>query len=209
MKPHFLIVPFAVRIAFTLVVLACFIPLRADILANSDFADGRAHWKGDAHPADTSDLADPSSSAGMTVTLKKNEWTKIYQVFLTKEPTLRYIVTFKLSSDYNVAHDTSGASGAISGPSPGLDDIEGMEPLHLDPRQGTWTLVVREVSWGSATIFLKPDLQKTDSQTLTGEIHGLNVKGDNEKIILLAFPPGEGSITFSNFSLTPESPDSD
>ena len=49
--------------AITLVFLffACTVSLHADILVNGDFADGRAHWKGDAKDPDATDnLSGPS-----------------------------------------------------------------------------------------------------------------------------------------------------
>jgi hypothetical protein len=190
-------------IACALLVLACLVPLRADILVNSDFTDGRAHWKGDAQPLDMSDLSSPTTPAGVTITLKKDKWTKLYQVFTTKEKKLRYSVTFKLSSDYSVEEETSdGSSGGMMSPSPGLNDIEGMYPLYLSPWRAKWVIVPYDIGEGSSTyIFLTPDLQKPDAQTLTGTIRGFN--GDDEKILLLAFPPGEGSVTLLNLSLLP------
>ena len=53
------------RFTCILLVLACLLPLRADILVNGNFADGRAHWKGDLKDPDSAnsnDLSNPSSS---------------------------------------------------------------------------------------------------------------------------------------------------
>ena len=182
---------------FALLVLACALPLRADILANGNFADGRAHWKGDAK-----DIAGAQPS--VTVTLQKEKWTKIYQTFDTHAKEVRYSITFTLSPDYQVQQDSYNAgSGTMSGPTPGLDDIEGMPYLHGYSYRGAWMLIVREFgAWGSGYLFPRPDPKKTDSQTLTGEIRGLTENAG--KIILLAFPRGEGTITLTNISLTAE-----
>lgn len=186
---------------FSLLVLACvIIPLRADILVNGNFADGKAHWRGDAQPLDQSDLSNPTTSAGVTITLKKDKWTKIYQVFTTKEKKLQYSITFKLSSDYGLdqSYDNSSTGGFVPR-SPGLDDIEGIYPLSLYWWKNSWILVPYELG-SYSEIYLKPDVQKPDTQTLTGTIHGF--VGDTEKILLIAFPPGEGTITLQNISLT-------
>ena len=193
------------RVVFTLLIVASLISLRADILVNGNFADGRAHWKGDAQPLDQSDLSSPSTTAGVTITLKKDKWTKIYQFFTSKERKLRYSITFKLSDDYNVDQDTSpNSSDSISFRTPGLDDIEGMFPFFLSARGGRWVLIPYEAGAGWSDVYLSPDTKKSDSQTLTGEIRGFNDNnGTNERLFLLAFPPGEGTITLSNITLEP------
>src|SRR5882762_8971027 len=78
-------------LVFLLVALAA--PLRADILANSSFVDGRAHWKGDAKEINTSDLS-AGNVPGVTVTLNRDKWTKIYQRFKTHEKTVNYSISF-------------------------------------------------------------------------------------------------------------------
>jgi len=191
---------------FAVLVLALILPLRADILANGNFADGRAHWKGDAKDIDTGDdLSNPSPQGGVTITLQKDKWTKIYQTFDTQEKNVQYSITFTLSSDYQVQENSSNeGSGSMQGSvTPGLDDVEGMPYIYGYSLGGSWMLVVREFgSYGSSYLHPRPDPKKTDSQTLTGEISGLTASA--EKIILLAFPPGVGTITLTNISLTAE-----
>jgi hypothetical protein len=179
------------------------IPLRADILVNGNFADGRAHWKGDAKDIDTNNTS-AGTQPGVTITLNKDKWTKIYQTFNTHAKNVRYSITFTLSPDYQVQQDSYNAgSGTMSGPTPGLDDIEGMPYLYGYSYNGGWMLIVREFGgWGSGSLYPRPDPKKTDSQTLTGEIRGLTENAG--KIILLAFPRGEGTITLTNISLTAE-----
>jgi hypothetical protein len=174
---------------------------RADILANGDFADGPAHWKGDAKEISSDDLT-AGNQPGVVVTLKKDAWTKIYQTFSTHEKEVQYSITFKLSSDYQVdqtPYDPS--SGSVSGPSPGLDDIEGVYPLYAYAYNGAWTLVVQEFgASGWNYIHPRPDPRKTDAQTLTGTIRRLTDHA--EKILILAFPPGKGTVTLTNIALT-------
>jgi hypothetical protein len=189
-----------------LLVFASSISLRADILANSGFADGRAHWKGDAKDVNTDNLG-AGSQVGVTITLKKDKWTKIYQMFTTHEKKVQYSISFTLSSDYHVEHDSSEGSSSIMGPSAGLQDIDGMYPLYLSTYSTSWVLIVQQFgSGGSSFIYLRPDTKNADSQTLTGKIRGFTDSTD-EKILVLAFPPGEGSITLTNVSLSPETAD--
>ncbi len=92
------------------------------------------------------------------------------------------------------------------GPTAGLDDIDGMYPLYLANFYASWVLVVQEFgAGGSSYIYLRPDTKNADSQTLTGKIRGMT--DNDEKILVLAFPPGEGSITLTNVSLSPAGSD--
>jgi hypothetical protein len=191
-------------LAAIFLVIGFSLPLRADILANGNFTDGRAHWKGDAKEINTDDISS-GNQPGVTVTLNKDKWTKIYQTFTTHENKVQYSITFTLSDDYQVDQERRDMdSGSVSGPSPGLDDIEGMYPLYLFSHRGGWTLIVQDFgAGGSSYIHPRPDPKKTDSQTLTGHIRGLS--SNDEKILVLAFPPGEGTITLTNVSLAPDS----
>ena len=192
-------------LAFVLLIIGCAFPLRADILANGDFHDGPAHWKGDAKEIEAGDLS-AGAKPGITVTLKKDKWTKIYQTFATHEKEVDYNITFTLSSDYQVdqsAYDAS--SGSSSGPAPGLDDIEGVYPMYGYAYNGVWTLIVEEFGGrGWNYIHPKPDSTNTQSQTLSGKIRRLTDHVD--KILILAFPPGQGTITLTNISLISSNP---
>jgi hypothetical protein len=182
-----------------LLVFACTISLRADILVNGNFADGHAHWKGDAKDPDTttSDLSNPNSQNGVTITLKKDKWTKIYQSFNTREKKLHYSITFSLSSDYQVDHNQPENSG-LARP-PGLDDIEGV-PFCYASDTGTWACMIAE-GLDTSSFSLRPDTTKTDSQTLSGILHGASGDDSEQMVLIFAFPPGEGSITITNISL--------
>jgi len=192
-------------LAFAVLVLAFTLPLRADILANGNFADGRAHWKGDAKEIDANaNNLTTGNPSGVTVTLKKDKWTKIYQTFNTHAKKVQYSITFTLSPDYQVQQTTyNGSSGNMSGGTAGLDDIEGMPYLYGYSYRGAWLFVVREFGTpGSTYLHPLPDPKKSGSQTLTGNIQGLTDTA--EKILVLAFPPGEGSVTLTSISLTPD-----
>jgi hypothetical protein len=191
--------------ALTLVFLffACTVSLHADILVNGDFADGRAHWKGDAKDPDATDnLSGPSPLGGVTIELKKDKWTKIYQTFSTHAKKLHYSITFALSSDYKP--DTDQPEGGMS-PSPGLDDIEGLYPLYGYGRGGTWMCITAQ-GYNESSFMLHPDAKKTDPQTLTGTIPG-PPDVSNEMMIIFAFPPGVGTITLTKIALTGDGDD--
>ena len=188
-------------IASALLLFACIISLHADILVNGDFSDGRAHWKGDAEDPDTGgDLSSASAKqSGVTITLKKDKWTKIYQSFSTREKKLHYSITFTLSPDYEP--DKSLPQGSMA-PSPGLDDIEGLYPLY-GYGSGAWMCILAQ-GYNESSFVLHPNEKKTGSQTLTGVVPGAP-DATNDMIIVFAFPPGEGTITLTKVELTGDS----
>jgi hypothetical protein len=184
---------------FILLAFASVVSLQADILANGDFSDGHAHWKGDAQDPDTGgDLtANPSSNAGVIIKLKKDKWTKIYQSFSTHEKKLRYTITFTLGADYSPeAHPVVSDMG----PSAGLDDIDGVYPYYGYSYRGNWMCIAAQGGFGRASFSLRPDPTKTGSQSLTGLISGPPDEHD-DMIIVFAFPPGEGTINLTKIEL--------
>jgi hypothetical protein len=191
----------AMRLLF-LLVLACLFPLRADILVNGNFADGRAHWKGDLQDADAINSASlstsgSSNSGGVVVQLKKDKWTKIYQTFTIRDPKLYYSVTFQLSDDYKLSsHDAQDYSSIDLGDVPGFNFGWSMSERY-------WGLLVGGGSY--STKFLMPNAHKTgDQQTLTGRLNDLTT--DSDAVLVLAFPPGEGSVTLYSISLSATDP---
>jgi hypothetical protein len=190
-------------LAFALLAFASIFPLRADILANSNFADGRAHWKGDAEDIDSSgDLSNSSTQGGVTITLKKDRWTKIYQTFTTRAKKLHYSITFTLGSDYDpiVTPEEPYVPGAQILPTPGLDDIPGV-PVYYAQHDGSWMAIIAQSGRSSSSFPLRPDVKKSDPQTFSGPLRG---SGDDEveMNLVFAFPPGDGTITITNISLT-------
>ena len=184
---------------FVLVAFVSVLSLRADILANGDFSDGHAHWKGDAQDPDTGgDLsANPSTNAGVIIKLKKDKWTKIYQRFSTHEKKLQYTITFTLGADY--APDLHPVESNMYG-SPGLDDIEGVYPYYGYENGGNWMCITAQGGFGRASFSLHPDLKKTGSQSVSGVVAGPPDEHDDMTIVF-AFPPGEGSITLTKIEL--------
>ncbi|MCE0521419.1 MAG: hypothetical protein LV480_00735 [Methylacidiphilales bacterium] len=179
----------------------------APILINSDFAEGRAHWKGDAKDLDNSGQVDlttgNSTTPGVIITLKKDKWTRIYQAFSVRNGKLYYSITFKLSPDYKIAVPTGNNNNASSAPD--VSDIPYMWTESMS--EYGWAMLVVENVWGMqarASEFFQPDPRKPSPQTLTGRLNELNVGPD--ATFVLFFPPGQGSITLLNISLSPYDP---
>jgi len=91
----------------TLLACACLtlLPVRGDILANGDFHNGKAQWKGNIRAASDSAMNDISSidhesdAKGVIVDLK-NYWSVASQSFNSHDKSLDYTVTYQLSADY-------------------------------------------------------------------------------------------------------------
>jgi len=77
-----------------------------NVLANGNFANGKASWKGDIKDGTSSDMTDIASSmsdqgkvTGMMVALN-GHWTKFSQVFSTRETALNFSMTYQTSADF-------------------------------------------------------------------------------------------------------------
>ena len=196
-------------VIYLIVLMTVALPqLRGDVLVNGDFSEGRAHWTGDAEEIaapDTQDASDDSSDStapGVTVTLSKDKWTMIYQGFTVRDPALYYTVTFKLSSDYKLADANKDDQLAAD-----FSDVPGIMKLYTLPT-ARWSLIYTGTDPTNEnsikTKSLAPDTTTTQSQTLTGKLINLSEGADANFVI--AFPPGEGSVTLTTVQLSPESP---
>jgi hypothetical protein len=179
--------------------------LKADTLVNGNFAEGRAHWKGDAKECPAADIPNSLSggsplSGGVVIDLKKNTWTKIYQVFPVHETQLYYNINFKLSDDYKIATPEE----APKSDTPDLSDLPIGQGRTWLLQRSHWTLVVTSLDHGLAN---DPGLQPkpgSGPQNLTGKLNPLLKQGD--AVFLILFPPGEGSVTLYNISLSTNPP---
>ncbi len=171
-----------------------------DILANSNFSDGKAHWKGDVEDPDTNDLStlgEPGAGAGAVVKLNK-DWTKMYQVFVPPTKKLYYTVTFQLSADYKLTNQNNNDTSMAD-----FGNVDAIGFQWTLPEQ-YWSLIISG-NWMSNTLMLRPNLSKKgQKQTLTGHVTDLTPQV--ETALLIAFPPGEGSVTFYNCSLSKDDP---
>jgi hypothetical protein len=168
---------------------------RADILANGNFSDGTAHWRGDGH-----DLSD--GSPGIIIQLDPSKWTQISQTFNTRENALDFSVSFQTSSDFSLSTDPNSTIGNILSIAD-LADMTGTRfknSIHVD--SGLWLLMVVDPAEAMMTYYkIKTKPGSTDVQTTKNAVPRL-VAHEN-KTIFLAFPPGQGTITLLNIALTP------
>ena len=180
-------------IAPILLLLLLLLPLRADqdILVNSSFTGGHGHWEGDAKDVDTGDISSDTPPPGAVIHLKKDKWTKIYQLFTVRDKKLYYTVSFKLSDDFKFSDN--GYSRADLGDTPGMFFQESFS-------ENAFTMMIQGGD-NFREIQLTPDSSKLgQSQTLSGRINPDNVGVQSSFIII--FPPGEGTVTLTQVSLT-------
>ena len=191
-------------IAWALLILTWIVPLQADILANSDFADGPAHWQGDAEAITTPEsLADPSAAPpGVVISLKPDRWTKIYQTFTAPVDFLKYTIILKLSPDYSadLLKDTPASQPHLPAP-PGLTDLPGYTCATIaNGITGDSMAAVFVTEPNSTGIYpIQLDLNKSGSQTFSDTIGGDFSEG--KASIVVAFPPGRGSVILTTVSL--------
>lgn len=179
--------------------------LRADVLVNSDFSEGRAHWGGDAEDVATRDplatRGTETSANGVTIKLKKDKWTMIYQSFPVRVPVLYYTIAFKLSRDYKLAGKGGDEEAGDFSNVPGLMQL-------YDVPIGHWTLFYTGTDPTDAGSikkkFLDPKVS-TKTQTLTGKM--INLANGADANLILAFPPGKGSVTLTTLELGPKDPE--
>jgi hypothetical protein len=188
------------KIALALLLSITLLPLHAhDILANGDFADGAAHWRGDGKSP--SDAGQPDAT-GLIIQLDPTKWTKISQVFNTRESALSFTITYKTSSDCAFSNDASKGTDLMVS----VEDLISLtgtryrNPLRL--KAGSWLLMVNDPSEASMTYYeIQAKIGSPDAQTVTGNIPKL--VAHEEKQIFLAFPPGTGTITVTKIALAP------
>jgi hypothetical protein len=188
-------------IARLLLLVLLLSPLRADqdILVNSNFTEGHGHWQGDAKDVDTGDLSSDTPPPGAVVHLKKDKWTKIYQLFTVRDKKLFYTVSFKLSDDFKMGDGSrsNDYSRADLGDVPGLMFQEQLS-------ESRFTLLIQGGDNYEESP-LTPNLAKIgQSQTLTGRINPYVVGA--QSCFVIAIPPGEGTVTFTQVSLSATDP---
>jgi hypothetical protein len=175
-----------------LLIAAWVCPTRADILANENFADGAAHWRGDGHEGD----------GGLVINLDPNNWTKVSQTFNTRESRLQFNVTYTLSDDCSLAARAPRSLNLF------LDETIFQQltgvlclPFHDTVAPASWMAFIFDpAARHFDSIYIStatPDDPKTGSGLLD------NLVEHEEKILYLTFPPGTGSITLKNVSLGP------
>ena len=186
-------------IAPVLLLLLLLLPLRADqdILVNSNFTGGHGHWEGDAKDVDTGDLSSDTPPPGAVIHLKKDKWTKMYQLFTVRDHKLYYTVTFQLSNDFKLGSQDGDYVTADLGDVPGLD-------FQWRLPENSFSLLIRGGdNWTDR--LLEPNMSKLgQAQTITGHLNDLHT--DVQSCFLITLPPGEGTVTFTQVSLSTTDP---
>jgi hypothetical protein len=190
-------------IARLLLLLLLLLPLRADqdILVNSNFSDGHGHWQGDVKDVESGDLSSDTPPPGGVIHLKKDKWTKIYQLFTVRDKKLFYTVTFKLSDDFKF---TAGAeSGSSDYTRADLGDVPGLM-FQYQLSDNRFSLLMQ----GGDNFDERPlmaDMSKLNQpQTITGHLNPYAVGA--QSCLVIAIPPGEGTVTFTQISLSNTDP---
>jgi hypothetical protein len=181
---------------------ACAGAVHADILANGDFTQGSAHWQGDR--------ATNTDASTLTITLKPDTWTKIYQDFHSADAALKLHVSYELSPDCTflpqngmaqffvsnqVVLDITGARVAMVNTIP--IPVGGFLGVVSDPSK---PLIFTAIMRGRVT---------GEIQDSEGFFYDLNPHA--EKKFYLAFPPGNGTVTLTHIGLeaAPQGPTRD
>jgi hypothetical protein len=171
---------------------ACVGAVHADILVNSDFTEGSAHWQGDR----TTD----TDASTLTITLKADTWTKIYQDFHSADGALKLHVSYSLSPDCTFLPQNGMAGFFVS--SQVLLDITGSRVNQANaipiPIGGFLGVVVDPSKPLTFTSIMNGKVS-TDSQNSEGFFYDLTPHGD--KMFYLAFPPGKGTVTLTHVGL--------
>jgi hypothetical protein len=200
------------KLPLVLSLLALLMSLRADdIVANGDFSQGAANWDGDVSSDDSatpnlSSSATSATPAGLTIQLKQDRWTHISQVVQTNADSLKCTVVWRMSSDCSLVTDAAQGNGSVMSKDTFGNLTNYDYGYHMPVKAGDWILmaVKREPGmpknpWCPIEIpSSKGD--PTKQQDATVVFKSLGTYG--EKKIVLAFPPGQGSITLLKVAIT-------
>jgi hypothetical protein len=173
---------------------ACAGAVHADILANGDFTEGSAHWQGDR----TTD----TDASSLSIVLKGDRWTKIYQDFHSADASLKVHVTYSLSPDCTFLPQNGMAGFALTNGV--IRDVTGLQLSNvgaLPIAMGGYISVVVDPSKPLVFTSILSGKVTSDFQTSEGFFYDLNPHA--EKMFYLAFPPGNGTVTLTHVSLEP------
>jgi hypothetical protein len=170
--------------------------LAGELLNNSDFSQGHQRWLGNVFDSD-SQQSDPFNNTpaapGLTINLRANTWSRIYQEFTGKGAPLKVEVVYKLapgSSFSDKADDYNNVTHSIG--------YEAWKSFKIPV--GNWCLLISDFGPDKGRYFyIKPDFSSTAEQTVGGVVTS---KDKEKKTITLAIPPGTGSITLLKVSVS-------
>jgi hypothetical protein len=173
----------------------------SDILLNTDFSDGKTHWRGDGQ----SDVA-PLSGGKLVITLNPDKWTAVSQRFSANATALKVIARYSLSEDC-----TLGKMGDKLVPPltpDALNQICGVGSLINIPASEyeLWKVLVASgnmlVSEGIVSQINRSRSSDDSSgeKTYTADLNSW-LGSFNDCTLCLCFPPGQGSVTLFEVKL--------
>ena len=169
-----------------------------NLLQNGDFSSGIAHWEGDYKTIKAVSSSGPfSSTAPMTGALVKlgSAWSKVTQNFSAKVGD--YVLTVKYALLPNLKFSTNPEDYGRVSTLLALPNVGG-----FGARTGQWCIIVFDASTGHSTFWKITPSHGSSGQIFTCHIHLDSDNDQEDRTLVLAFPPGNGSINLQNVSLT-------
>lgn len=178
----------------TLFLVGFLLQLKADdALQNGDFSDQLTHWSGDIE--DMSQVDPGSNTKGMVIKLDPDEWKKAIQEFTPQGSNYTLTITYKVSDDFHLTDDKKAYRGVPA--KLGFNLWKGFRIPDQD-----WMVMFWESQSGNAGVYFPVSLVEYTSGTATFQTNILNMTPKTDQSIMLAFPPGHGSVTILNVSMT-------
>lgn len=192
-----------------------------ETMENADMSDGTTHWHGDCQVAGTDSTNDfitnsGGSAKGIVVNLHAMSWTKVTQEIHEykghkgwKQLTIVYQATPDLkfstrSADYGNLGPIIGFGGmnlpAIMGQATALIDMPPGSRASFSTSATQNIITIYQDRVVSSSFAPKADGQ---TQTFTAQWNPPAATQDDNPTFVLAFPPGNGTITLLKISLLP------
>lgn len=173
----------------------------SDILLNTDFSDGKTHWRGDGQPDVT-----PLSGGKLVITLDPDKWTAVSQRFSANATALKVIVRYSLSEDCSLGKTGDKLVPPLT--SDALNQICGVGSLINIPASEyeLWKVLVASgnmlVSEGIVSrINRSPSSDDSSGEkTYTANLNSW-LGSFNDSTLCLCFPPGQGSVALFEVKL--------
>jgi hypothetical protein len=170
-----------------------------NLLKNSDFTDGAAHWEGDCHSASSND-APPSFSntssapaSGATVELRGHDWTTVTQDFDGKVGDFVLEVTYSLSPDLKFSTDPADYQNVTG--AAGMSRFKALQGT-----MGQWIILLSDLGARRNHYWPIAPQGNSPTQSLKANVH-LTTGDDAAKTLCLLFPPGTGTVTLTHVAL--------
>jgi hypothetical protein len=162
-----------------------------DILLNTDFSEGTAHWKDD--PNATACLNAQATSSGALIPLSSSGWSRLSQIFDTPDAALQLNLTYSFSDDGSFTPGANFNSSVVQ-------QLTGVSVSDFSLPLGPHEFVALILDPQAKTIhYMKISSNAPNAKTIIGNFRRL--LEHEEKTFYLIFPPGAGSVTVSHASL--------